>query len=121
MSNEHSEIDIFSDHAYTAVMKLLELMDRISCARDLVSQKQIVDTILTCYEPAHVADLAREFLRGLPRDHSVPGDIVWTLQGIARDHAIHGDLTWRQQVYVIMRCLDHWDQMALCIQTHWNL
>jgi hypothetical protein len=102
-------------------MTLPQVFEHIWLDRHKLDPHAINQELIKSYTDQDWCELIQVFLRGIESDHTVPGDVVYALTNMA--HLISQDieLTWRQQVFVINRILDHWDQISCDHRASLNL
>ena len=94
-------------------MKLAELIENIVLDLDQLDRDVINREIVSNYSDHDLVALIRIFLRGIGNQHTVNGNLVWSLSDIASQFATQHQLSTKQRIFVIQNIIENWHQMGV--------
>jgi hypothetical protein len=80
---------------------------------DQLNRTVINQEIVANYSDHDLVALIRIFLRGIGNQHTVNGNLVWSLADIAEQYTQTHALSPKQRVYVIQNIIDNWYQLSV--------
>lgn len=92
-------------------MRLADILEEMNLDRDLISHAMIYE-IAKHYGQNQWVDVTKIFLRGVARNHVIPGKVLLTMAGICDHYREHTEITNRQQLYLVFNLMQYWDQMS---------
>ena len=102
-------------------MKLYELMENLYLDLPDVNRTKMTTEIIKQCSISEITNLVDVFLKGIGSKHSVPGNVVWTIQEI--NYLVQDGIepTFKQIHYVLCNILDYWDQVSIEMRVELNL
>lgn len=92
-------------------MNILDFIEACNLDRHQLSNELRI-RITQTYEIEQWIRAGRIFVRGLDRNHRVPGNYVNDIMGICQHYKIHETITAKQRHYLAQVLIDHWDQLS---------
>lgn len=94
-------------------MRLPDLLENCYWDRSELNPSIVNKTIMENYTQEEIIRVATLFLDRVGSQHSIPGDVIYTMRGICQWYHDYRNITPRQQVYVIQKMIEHWNHMPL--------
>lgn len=97
-------------------MRLPELIEHCHLDKEYLTddiRKLITRYVKQNHSLDELMRLAGIFLKGIERNHTIPGNIVDSIRGIIVSQRKEYELTLSQEVFVIHNMINYWDQMDL--------
>lgn len=93
-------------------MKIYQLLEEANIEQHTLSDN---DKYLIANEFADNkwVDATKMYLRGIDRQHLVPGDTLLTMAGICDHWREHQAITPRQRMFLVHNLIAYWDQLSL--------
>jgi len=92
-------------------MNIFEFIEHVSLDRTAITP-DIRRQIVRAYDIKQWLDLTRVFLRGLDKQHQVPGKDIQRLYDYLNYHQERDNLTWEQHWHLVAIVIDNWNQMS---------
>lgn len=92
-------------------MRLCEVIEELHLDQITPTDNQTGE-LIDCYSDKQWRDLADLFLRGIGKQHSVPGKVVHNFMGILDWYREHEHLTRDQKFYIFHRSLAFWHNLG---------
>jgi hypothetical protein len=93
-------------------MNIYQVMEECNLDQGYRSD-QVVQYVAMGYTDDVWNRLIGEFLTGISNRHSVPGEVIGTLQGISHWHQEGKPLTLRQKMYTASNIMRYWSEIGL--------
>ena len=90
-------------------MRLVDVIEQCSLCH---TPDEVVWQITKTYTPEEIDRVIQIFLRGIGRQHQVPGKVIETLYGITQSFKEYENLTSEQQIYAVGRMIANWQEMS---------
>jgi hypothetical protein len=92
-------------------MTIYEVVEFCNLERDQLTPKMRQD-IISSYTQTQWLGVAKRFLRGLDRQHQVPGKHIQKLYDFINYHEERKTWTWEQQWNAMAIVIDYWQEMS---------
>ena len=106
---------------YTTNMKLYSVIENCYLDRKDLDDNVICAVIRKNYSNRDLCQLIKVFLKGIGNQHSVSGNVVYTLIDLIQWYQEDNEYTFKQQAYIILTILSNWDQINIEVRVELNL
>jgi hypothetical protein len=98
-------------------MRIVDVIESLSCDKARLTPNQL-GQIVNQYTDNEWACVDELFLRGIGREHQVPGKVVDICMGIGDFYRETQMLTHKQKIWLLDHLIKHWNQVGVVMRGH---